>query len=149
MKCVLQVVKEAHLYIEQKEFSSIKNGYVILVGFKNDDNEEIIKKMMDKLLSLRIFKDENGKTNLSLNDVNGEVMIVSQFTLYADIKKGRRPSFIEAAKGDISKPLYDKTIEYASKILNCKIATGIFGADMEINLTNDGPFTITVEDGDL
>ena len=147
MRCILQVVKHAKLSIDDKLYSSIGNGFLVLVGYHNDDSFETIKKMMDKILSLRLFKDENGKTNISLQDIKGEIMIVSQFTLYADVKKGRRPSFVDAAKGDISKVLYDKTIEYVSSIMECK--QGVFGADMQIELVNDGPFTLSIDSKDL
>ena len=147
MRCVLQVVKEATLSIDNNVYSSIGWGFLILVGFNNDDKEEDIKKMMDKLIGLRIFPDENGKTNLSLSDIDGELMVVSQFTLYADIKKGRRPSFTTSASGSVAEPLYNKTLEYVRTIMPCK--QGVFGADMKINLINDGPFTIMVDSKEL
>lgn len=147
MRVILQVVKHAHLEIEQKEYSSIGRGFLLFVGYSYEDDFAIVKKMMDKVLSLRLFKDENDKTNLSLNDVHGEIMIVSQFTLYADVKKGRRPSFISAAKGEISKKLYEQTIDYVSSIMPCK--TGVFGADMDIELINEGPFTLAIDSKDL
>ncbi len=147
MKSVLQVVKKASLRINGELYSQIDKGYLVLVGFNNEDNENDIHLLMDKLLSLRLFQDESGKTNLSLSDVGGQIMIVSQFTLYADVKKGRRPSFTSAAKSEISKPLYDKTIEYVSKFMDVK--TGVFGADMQIELINDGPFTLVLDSKDL
>ncbi len=147
MKSVLQVVKKASLRINGELYSQIDKGYLVLVGFNSEDNENDIHLLMDKLLSLRLFQDESGKTNLSLSDVGGQIMIVSQFTLYADVKKGRRPSFTSAAKSEISKPLYDKTIEYVSKFMDVK--TGVFGADMQIELINDGPFTLVLDSKDL
>lgn len=147
MRCVLQVVKEAKLSVENKLYSKIGRGFLILVGFNTDDSEEDIKKMMDKLLSLRVFPDESGKTNLSLKDINGEVMIVSQFTLYADIKKGRRPSFTTSAPASIASPLYDKTLDYVRSFMKCE--QGVFGADMQIELINDGPFTLMVDSKEL
>ena len=147
MKSVLQVVKKATLSIDNKVYSSIGRGFLILVGFNNEDTEDDIKKMMDKLLGLRVFPDENGKTNLSLSDINGEIMVVSQFTLYADVKKGRRPSFTTSAPGNIAKPLYEKTLEYVRSIMKCE--QGVFGADMQIELINDGPFTLVVDSKEL
>ena len=147
MRSVLQVVKSAKLFIDNKLYSSIGRGFLILVGFSSDDTENDVKKMMDKLLGLRIFQDEFGKTNLSLDDVNGEVTIVSQFTLYADVKKGRRPSFTNSAHPSISSPLYDFTINYVSSFRKCE--KGVFGADMQIELVNDGPFTLMVDSKEL
>lgn len=147
MRCVLQVVNDASLFINEKLYSSIGKGFLLLVGYEENDNEATIKKVIDKILSLRLFKDDFGKTNISLQDVNGEIMVVSQFTLYADIKKGRRPSFIKAAKGEISEKLYLDTIKYVESIMPCK--TGVFGADMQIKLTNDGPFTLMIDSGEL
>lgn len=147
MKCVLQVVKKANLSIDDKIYSSIGRGFLLLVGYCIEDNFETIKKVIDKVLSLRVFQDEFGKTNISLQDVQGEIMVVSQFTLYANVKKGRRPSFVDAAKGEISSKLYDQTIEYVSSIMPCK--TGVFGADMQIELINDGPFTLVIDSKDL
>lgn len=148
MKVLLQVVKQASVSIDEKIYSEINKGYLLFVGFNYFDNEEIIKKVMDKVMSLRLFMDNNDKMNLSLNDVNGEVMCVSQFTLYADIKKGRRPSFNLAANGSVSKPLYDYCVEYISS-LGYDVKTGVFGADMKIGLINDGPTTIIIDSEDL
>ena len=147
MRCVLQVVKHATLSIDNVKYSSIGRGFLILVGFNNEDTELDIKKMMDKILGLRIFPDENGKTNLSLQDINGEVMIVSQFTLYASLKKGRRPSFVESASGEVARPLYEKTLNYVRNIMKCE--QGVFGADMKIDLINDGPFTLMIDSKEL
>lgn len=147
MRCVLQVVNDASLFIDEKLYSFIGKGFLLLVGYEENDDETTIKKVIDKVLSLRLFKDDFGKTNISLQDVNGEIMVVSQFTLYADIKKGRRPSFIKAAKGEISEKLYLDTIKYVESIMPCK--TGVFGADMQIKLTNDGPFTLMIDSGEL
>lgn len=147
MRCVLQVVKKAQLSIDNKLYSSIDKGFLILVGFSLLDTEEDIKKVMDKILGLRLFKDENGKTNLSLTDVNGEIMIVSQFTLYASLKKGKRPSFTDSANYEVAKPLYDKTLEYVRKTIKCE--QGVFGADMQIELINDGPFTLIIDSKEL
>ncbi len=147
MRIVLQVVERASLSIENKVYSSIKKGYLILLSYEASDNFDIVKKMIDKVFSLRLFMDEDGKTNLSLSDVNGEIMLVSQFTLYADVKKGRRPSFINALKGEEAIKLYEQTINYAKTLMDVK--TGVFGADMKINLINDGPFTLMIDSKDL
>lgn len=148
MRVLLQVVQNASCVIDEKTFSSINNGFLLFVGFTSTDNEEIMKKVINKITSLRVFLDSEGKTNLSLEDVHGEIMCISQFTLYADIKKGRRPSFVEAAKQEISKPLYEKTLSYINELgYTCK--SGVFGADMKINLINDGPFTIILDSKDL
>lgn len=147
MRCVLQVVDDVSLKLQNELYSSIQKGYLLFVGFKDGDNIDIIHKMMDKILSLRLFPDENGKTNLSLQDVHGEVMCVSQFTLYADIKKGRRPSFNNSLKGEYSLPLYQETIHYLSSLVSTK--QGVFGEDMEITLINHGPFTLMIDSEDL
>ena len=148
MRILLQVVQNASCTIDGNVFSSINNGFLLFVGFTSTDNEEIMKKVINKITSLRVFLDSEGKTNLSLEDVHGEIMCISQFTLYADIKKGRRPSFVEAAKQEISKPLYEKTLSYINELgYTCK--SGVFGADMKINLINDGPFTIILDSKDL
>ncbi len=147
MRCVLQVVKEASVSIEGEIKSQIKRGYLLFLGYEKNDDFQIIKKMIDKIVSLRLFKDALGKTNLGLKDIDGEILAVSQFTLYADVKKGRRPSFTNALSGSFSKDLYDETISYLSSIIPCK--QGVFGADMEISLINDGPFTLMIDSGDL
>ena len=148
MKVLLQVVKNASVTIDEKIYSQIEKGFLLFVGFNNTDNEETIHKVMDKVLGLRVFADENGKTNLGLNDVNGEVLCVSQFTLYADVKKGRRPSFNLAAPSELGKPLYQKTLDYIISLgYRCK--EGVFGADMKIALVNDGPTTIIIDSEDL
>ena len=118
--------------------------YVLLVGFTDGDNEAIIDKMIEKIIHLRIFEDENEKMNLGLKDINGELLIISQFTLYAVTRDGNRPSFIEAAKPDIAIPLYEKFIEECKKEIDV-VETGVFGADMKIDLLNDGPVTIIID----
>ena len=148
MKVLLQVVKQAKCIIDNKVHSSIENGFLFFVGFNYLDNEEVMKKTIAKACSLRLFIDSNGKTNLSLNDIGGKIMCISQFTLYADVKKGRRPSFIDAARGEISEPLYLKTIDYIRE-LGYECETGVFGADMKIDLINDGPMTIIIDSEDL
>ena len=148
MRLVVQRVSEASVEIEGKINGQIKQGFMILVGITNDDNEEIVDKMVNKLINLRIFEDENEKLNLSLMDIKGEILSISQFTLYANCKKGRRPSFLDAAKPEISKPLY----EYFNKALEnagVHTETGIFGAMMKVSLINDGPTTIILDSKEI
>lgn len=147
MKIVVQIVNKAKVSVDNKLISRIDEGYLLLVGFTQGDNKEIIDKMVNKLIGLRIFKDEQDKTNLSILDVNGQILSVSQFTLYADLSKGRRPSFINALNGDDSKKLYDYfNFKLKEKI---KIVTeGLFGENMTVELINKGPFTIIL-DSDL
>lgn len=148
MRAVLQRVKEADVKIEGKVYGSIKKGYMILVGFNADDNQQIIDRLVEKIIHLRVFEDENQKMNRSLVDVEGSILSISQFTLYADCRKGRRPSFIDAAKPDISSPLYDYFNE-ALKNKGIHVETGIFGADMKVSLINDGPVTIVLDSDEL
>ena len=134
--------------INNEVVGSIDKGFMVLVGITDSDNKMIVDKMVDKLINLRIFEDENDKLNLSLLDVKGSILSISQFTLYANCKKGRRPSFIEAAKPDISKPLY----EYFNQQLKEKgvmVETGVFGAMMEVSLVNDGPVTIILDSKEI
>lgn len=144
MKAVVQRVIKSELSINQKIYSSIGNGLLILLGVTEADTEEDMKALADKILKLRIFNDENDKMNLSVQDVKGELQIVSQFTLYADCHKGNRPSFIEAANPEKANKLYEQFIQYC-KLSNIKITTGEFGAHMHINFINDGPVTIILE----
>lgn len=148
MKIVLQRVQKSSVMIDGKINGEIEKGYMVLVGFCDGDNYAIVDKLVDKLLGLRIFEDDQGKMNLSLNDVNGSILSISQFTLYADCKKGRRPGFSLAAKPDIAIPLYDY---FNEKIMsyNIKVETGIFGADMKVSLINDGPVTIILDSQDI
>ncbi len=144
MKVVLQRVKNASVTIDGIKVSKISLGYLLLVGIKNGDEKEDVKKVAEKVANLRIFEDENQKMNLSLKDVNGEILSVSQFTLYADCRHGRRPSFTEAARPEIANPLY----EYFNEVLRERgftVKTGVFGADMKVELLNDGPVTILLE----
>ena len=148
MRVVLQVVKNASVTIDEKIYSQINEGFLLLVGFTGEDTEEVVRKVIDKIISLRVFMDENGKTNLAFLDLNKEIMCVSQFTLYADIKKGRRPSFINAMRPEDATKLYDYTLDYLeSKVGNVK--KGIFGADMKIQLVNEGPFTLMIDSKEL
>ena len=144
MKTVIQRVKKASVTIDGKTISNIEKGLLILLGISVDDNEKIIEKFAQKIVNLRIFGDSNGKMNLSLKDINGAILLVSQFTLYANAKRGNRPDFLQAAKPDRAIPLYESFIK-ALKSHNIKVKTGKFGADMEISLINDGPVTIILE----
>lgn len=148
MKFVIQRVLEASVKTEGQIIGQIGKGYLVLIGVSNTDTKEIADKMMKKMIGLRIFEDENGKTNLSLADVNGSLLLVSQFTLYANCKKGNRPSFIDAGSPDHANAIY----EYI--IAKCKtsvpiVETGSFGADMKVSLINDGPFTIVLDSDTL
>ncbi len=144
MRVIIQRVQNASVTIDSSVVGEINRGYLILLGVSKTDTEKDACKLADKILNLRIFADENGKTNLSLKDIDGEVLIVSQFTLYADCKHGNRPSFIYAGNPDEANTLY----EYFVSLFNGKVKrvqTGRFGADMKVNLLNDGPFTIFME----
>lgn len=148
MRLVIQKVSQSSVKIDGKIVGAIEKGYMVLVGITNGDDETLVEKMVDKLVNLRIFEDENDKLNLSLLDVNGSILSISQFTLYANCKKGRRPSFIDAAKSDVSSPLYD----YFNKMLEkkgVKVERGVFGAMMEVSLINDGPVTIILDSKEI
>lgn len=148
MKFVIQRVTHAEVEVEQEIIGSIQNGYLVLIGIAEDDNEEIADKLVKKLLGLRIFADENGKTNLSLKDVNGSLLLISQFTLYADCRKGNRPSFVNAGNPEKANELYEYIIEKCRDEVP-DVQTGSFGADMKITLLNDGPFTIILDSKEL
>ena len=145
MKLVIQRVIESNLTIDKKIYSSIGYGMVIFIGISVNDNESVLKKIASKVSKLRIFNDEFGKMNKNINDINGEILLVSQFTLYADTKKGNRPSFIMAAKPENAIKIYNSFIKELQTHTKTKIKTGKFGADMKINLINDGPVTIILE----
>ena len=145
MKLVVQRVTSSSLHIEGALFSMIKKGLVVLIGISKSDSENAIDKLVKKLLNLRIFKGENSKMNKSILDIDGEILLVSQFTLYADTKRGNRPSFIEAADPKNAKLLYNKFLEKLNDSLVDKVKTGKFGANMQIELVNDGPVTIIIE----
>lgn len=146
MRAVLQRVSFAELRIDNQLYSSIKKGLVVLIGIENSDGEEDIQWLVKKISNMRIFADSEGKMNLSLLDLEGELLIVSQFTLFAKTKKGNRPSFIDSAKPDIAIPIYNKTIQdFKSFIGEEKVQTGQFGANMQILLENDGPVTIQLD----
>lgn len=148
MRIVLTTVLEASVTIDNQVVGKINRGFCLLVGFTHDDNKEIVDKMIDKMLALRVFPDENGLTNLSLYDIKGEILSVSQFTLYADLAKGRRPSFVNAMKPDEAKALY----AYFNEQVKAKygaVETGVFGADMKVNSVNDGPFTVILDSKEI
>jgi D-tyrosyl-tRNA(Tyr) deacylase len=143
MRVVVQRSGKAKLKSDGKDYSSIEKGLMVLVGFTEGDGLDEIKWMVNKIVNLRIFDDEEGVMNKSILDVGGEILSVSQFTLYGDCKKGSRPSYIKALNGDKASPLYDKFNEELSRYV--KVSTGVFGSDMEINFTNIGPVTIIIE----
>ena len=145
MRAIVQRVLSSSLVIDGEEYSNINKGFMVLIGITNTDTEEDIKAMAEKIVKLRVFEDENEKMNLSLNDIGGELQIVSQFTLYADCHHGNRPAFIDAARPEYAIPLYEKFVEYIKTLTPNKVVTGVFGADMKINLVNDGPVTIYLE----
>lgn len=144
MKFVIQRVRSASVSVDEKIVGQIQKGYLVLIGIGQNDTEETADKYLKKLLGLRLFEDEDGKTNLSLKDVQGELLLVSQFTLYASCRKGNRPSFTQAGSPDLAESLYEYLIREAKKLVP-KVETGVFGAHMEVSLVNDGPFTILLE----
>ena len=144
MIVVIQRVTNASVKVDDKMVSSIGNGMLILLGISNDDSRENVIKMTNKISKLRIFNDENNIMNKNVNEVNGEVLVVSQFTLYGNVKKGNRPSYIDAAKPDIAEPIYNLFIKQLDSIINNKIQTGIFGAYMVVDIVNDGPVTLII-----
>ena len=148
MKFVIQRVQEASCTVDNQVTGQIGKGFLVLIGVANSDTMEIADKMIKKLLGLRIFEDENGKTNLSLQDVDGSLLLISQFTLYADCKKGNRPSFIKAGNPELANSLYEYIIAACKKELPV-VETGSFGADMKVELINDGPFTIVLDSDEI
>ena len=148
MRFVIQRVNHANVKIDGEVVGSIGQGLLILFGAGQDDTEEMLPKYVDKICKMRIFEDENGKTNLSLADVNGSLLLVSQFTLYADCRKGNRPSFIRAGEPGMAKELYEYIIAECKKSVP-NVAQGEFGADMKVELLNDGPFTILLDSAEL
>ena len=144
MKFVIQRVKQASVKVEGSVIGEIEKGYLVLIGVSDKDTEAVADKMIKKMIGLRIFEDAEGKTNLSLADVGGSLLLVSQFTLYANCKKGNRPSFIEAGAPDKANQLYEYIIEESKKSVSV-VQTGRFGAEMEVSLINDGPFTILLD----
>ena len=148
MKFVIQRVKEAFCKVDGNIIGEIQKGFCVFIGVSNEDTTEVADKMVKKLVGLRIFYVENGKTNLALSDVGGSLLLISQFTLYADCKKGYRPSFTNAGAPDMANRLYEYIIEKCKESVP-DVQTGSFGADMKITLTNDGPFTIILDSKEL
>lgn len=144
MKLVIQRVTHASVTVGNNVIGKIGKGYMVLIGVSDTDTKEIADKMLDKMIKLRIFEDENGKTNLSLADVGGELLLISQFTLYANCKKGNRPSFIEAGSPDHANALYEYIIEKCKERVDV-VEQGEFGAEMKVELLNDGPFTVILD----
>ena len=144
MKFVIQRVTEASVTVDEKIVGQIGKGFLVLIGVAEDDTKEIADKMVKKLCNMRIFDDENGKTNLGLSDVDGQLLLISQFTLYADCKKGNRPSFVKAGKPDMANEMYEYIIQKCKEAVPV-VKKGIFGADMKVQLSNDGPFTIVLD----
>lgn len=148
MKFVVQRVAHASVTVENQVIGKIGKGFLVLIGVGEEDNQQIADKLIKKLLGLRIFEDENGKTNLSLQDVSGELLLISQFTLYADCKKGNRPSFIRAGAPDMANELYEYIIARCNETIPV-VESGSFGADMKVELLNDGPFTIILDSSEI
>ena len=144
MKFVIQRVSEASVAVEKKCIGKINKGFLVFIGVGQNDTKEVADKLIKKLIGLRIFEDENGKTNLALADVDGELLLVSQFTLYANYKKGFRPSFTDSGSPDMAETLYEYIISECKKSIPA-VETGRFGADMKVSLINDGPFTIILD----
>ena len=144
MRFVIQRVKESEVRVDGEVLGSIGKGFMVLIGVSNSDTKEIADKMIKKMLGLRIFEDEQGKTNLSLDTVGGSLLLISQFTLYANCKKGNRPSFIEAGNPEKAERIYEYIIDKCKREISC-VQTGQFGAEMKVSLVNDGPFTILLD----
>lgn len=145
MRAVIQRVTQASVRVEEKITGEIETGLLILAGIEDADTQEDIEWLSGKIVNLRIFNDEEGVMNKSLKDVNGDILLVSQFTLHASTKKGNRPSYIKASKPDIAAPMYEKLIVQLKRDLGKEIQTGVFGADMKVSLLNDGPVTIVMD----
>jgi D-aminoacyl-tRNA deacylase len=145
MLALIQRVSEASVKIDEHIHGSIAAGFMILLGIHEDDSQTDAEWLSKKILGLRIFSDEDGKMNRDVSEIDGEILLISQFTLYAQTLKGNRPSFIEAARPEKAIPLYEKMIELLEKGLSKKIQTGVFGADMKVSLINDGPVTISID----
>ena len=145
MKTVIQRVSSASVTIDSKVVADIQKGLLVLIGIEDADNQEDINWLTAKIANIRIFEDENQVMNLSVKDVDGDVIVVSQFTLHANTKKGNRPSYIKASKPDVAIPLYENFVQQLEKEMGKKVQTGIFGADMKVSLLNDGPVTIVID----
>ena len=148
MKFLIQRVNNAKVTVDGNVTGSIGKGYLVFIGIGAEDTKEIADKLIKKMMGLRIFADENGKTNISVTDVNGELLLVSQFTLYADCKKGNRPSFVKAGAPDMAEHLYEHFMERCRNYVDV-VEKGQFGADMKVELLNDGPFTLMLESEQL
>lgn len=148
MRFLIQRVSKASVKVEDKIIGKIEKGFLVFIGITHGDSTEIADLMIKKLLNLRVFEDKNNKMNLSLNDVKGQLLLVSQFTLYADCKKGNRPSFINAANSQIANKLYEYIVEKCKESIY-EVQTGIFGAEMKVELLNDGPVTIILDSNNL
>lgn len=149
MKLVIQRVTSASVVIEGKTVGAINGGFMVLFGACESDDKEIADKMLKKMVGLRIFADSEGKTNLSINDVGGSVLLISQFTLYADCRKGNRPSFFKAGDPNHANELYEYAISELKNTYGLNVETGEFGADMKVSLVNDGPFTIILDSEEI
>ncbi|TDE02941.1 D-aminoacyl-tRNA deacylase [Flavobacterium hiemivividum] len=145
MKVVIQRVSQSSVTIDSKIVAEIQKGLLILVGIEDSDGQEDIDWLVGKITKIRVFDDENHVMNLSVEDIDGDIIVVSQFTLHASTKKGNRPSYIKAAKPDIAIPLYEKFVKSIEFVLAKKVQTGVFGADMKVSLLNDGPVTILID----
>ncbi|MFD1601142.1 D-aminoacyl-tRNA deacylase [Flavobacterium artemisiae] len=145
MKVVIQRVSEASVTVDQKKVAEIQKGLLLLVGIEDADTQEDIDWLVGKIIKMRIFGDENDVMNCSVQDVDGDIIVVSQFTLHASTKKGNRPSYIKAAKPDFAIPMYENFVKTLEKEFQKTVQTGIFGADMKVNLLNDGPVTILID----
>lgn len=145
MRAVIQRVKHASVTVEGTKIADIDQGLLVLLGIENNDTSEDIQWLSSKIIGMRIFSDENDKMNLSVNDICGDIIVVSQFTLFASTKKGNRPSFLRSAKPDTAIPLYEQFVSTMEDKLGKKIGTGQFGADMKVDLLNDGPVTIIID----
>ena len=145
MRAVIQRVSKASVTIDQRIQSQINSGLLVLLGIEDADTEEDIEWLSGKIVNLRIFNDENGVMNISVKDRNGDILVVSQFTLHASTKKGNRPSYIKASKPEFAIPMYEKFIQQLSDDMDKQVHTGIFGADMQVDLCNDGPVTIVID----
>lgn len=148
MKIVIQRVLEAKVEVDNQVKGKIDKGLLIFLGVGENDTKEIADKMIEKTSRLRIFEDENGKTNLDINQVNGEVLVISQFTLYADCRKGNRPSFVKAGAPDMAEEMYEYVLSRCKELFK-NTQSGIFGADMKVSLVNDGPFTIVLDSNEI
>ncbi len=149
MRFVIQRVTWAQVQVDNQTVGAINKGFLVLIGISHEDNVQIADKMIKKLLGMRIFEDSEGKTNLDLQAVDGELLLISQFTLYADCRKGNRPSFINAGAPDMANELYKYIIKACDNQMPGKVKRGIFGADMKVSLLNDGPFTVILDSEEL